>query len=83
MSQERGPDAGGLAALRERFEQQSRKARAYYSVMHAAQAKLGSIDAASAWMEAPQATLDGATPAQWVAAGRVDEVLARVAALER
>jgi uncharacterized protein (DUF2384 family) len=77
MSDEKlNPD--GLAALRARFEQQSRKAQAYYTVMHAVRAVLGSDDAASAWMEAPLAALGGGTPAQLVGEGRADEVLAHV-----
>lgn len=81
MSEEKlNPD--GLAALRARFEQQSRKAQTYYSVMHAVRAVLGSDDAASAWMEAPLAAFDGKTPATLVSDGRVDEVLAHVRALK-
>jgi uncharacterized protein (DUF2384 family) len=77
MSEEKlNPD--GLAALRARFEQQSRKAQAYYTVMHAVRAVLGSDDAASAWMEAPLAAFDGSTPARLVGEGRADEVLAHV-----
>ena len=82
MSKEEQLDPGGLDALRARFEQQSRKAQAYYTVMHAVRAALGSDDAASAWMEAPLAALDGRTPAQLVGEGRVDEVLAHVRTLK-
>jgi uncharacterized protein (DUF2384 family) len=71
----------GLAALRARFEQQSRKAQAYYTIMHAVRAVVGDDDAASAWMEAPLAALDGKTPAQLVNEGRVDDVLAHVRSL--
>jgi len=81
MSEEKlNPD--GLAALRARFEQQSRKAQAYYTVMHAVRAVLGSDDAASTWMEAPLAALGGQAPAQLVNEGRVDEVLAHIPALK-
>jgi uncharacterized protein (DUF2384 family) len=77
MSEEKlNPD--GLAALRARFEQQSRKAQAYYTVMHAVRAVLGSDDAASAWMEAPLAAFDGSTPARLVGEGRADEVLGHI-----
>jgi uncharacterized protein (DUF2384 family) len=72
----------GLAALRARFEQQSRKARAYYTAMHAVRAVLGSDDAASSWMEAPLAAFGDRAPAQLVNEGRVDEVLAQVRALK-
>jgi len=74
------PDS--LAALRARFEQQSRKAQAYYTAMHAVRAVLGGDDAASAWMEAPLAAFEGRTPAQLVNEGRVDEVLAHVRTLK-
>ncbi|CAH0314169.1 hypothetical protein SRABI118_04929 [Massilia sp. Bi118] len=81
MSEEQlNPD--GLAALRARFEQQSRKAQAYYTVMHAVRAVLGNDDAASNWMEAPLAALDGRTPAQLVGEGHADEVLAHVRTLK-
>lgn len=81
MSEEKlNPD--NLAALRARFEQQSRKAQTYYSVMHAVRAVLGSDDAASAWMEAPLAAFDGKAPAKLIDEGRVDDVLAHVRALK-
>jgi uncharacterized protein (DUF2384 family) len=81
MSEEKlNPD--GLSALRARFEQQSRKAQAYYTVMHAVRSVLGSDDAASAWMEAPLDALGGSTPAQMVNDGRVDEVLDHVRILK-
>ncbi|WP_296948523.1 MbcA/ParS/Xre antitoxin family protein [uncultured Massilia sp.] len=73
------PDA--FAALRERFQQQSRKAQAYYTVMHAMRAILGGDDAADAWMNTPLPAFDGATPAQLVGQGRQDEVLAHVRTL--
>ena len=72
----------GLAALRARFEQQSRKAQAYYTVMHAVRAVAGNDDAASAWMETPLPAFDGRTPAQLVNEGRADEVLAHVRSLK-
>jgi uncharacterized protein (DUF2384 family) len=81
MSDEQlNPD--GLAALRARFEQQSRKAQAYYTVMHAVRAVLGGDEAAGAWMEAPLAAFGGSTPAALVNEGRVDEVLAHVRTLK-
>jgi uncharacterized protein (DUF2384 family) len=72
----------GLAALRARFEQQSRKAQAYYTVMHAVRSVLGNDEAASAWMEAPLEAFGGSTPAQLVNEGRADEVLAHVRTLK-
>jgi uncharacterized protein (DUF2384 family) len=82
MSNDGQLNPDGLAALRDRFEQQSRKAQAYYTAMHAVRAVLGNDDAASAWMEAPLAALGGSTPAQLVNDGRVDEVLAHVRSLK-
>jgi uncharacterized protein (DUF2384 family) len=81
MSEE-GLNPDGLAALRARFEQQSRKAQAYYTVMHAVRAVLGNDDAASSWMEAPLAAFGDKAPARLVNEGRVDEVLAHVRTLK-
>lgn len=83
MSDEGQLNPDGLAALRARFEQQSRKAQAYYTAMHAVRAVLGNDDAASAWMEAPLAEFKDITPAQLVNDGRVDEVLAHVHMLKK
>jgi uncharacterized protein (DUF2384 family) len=82
MSKDEQLNPDGLAALRARFEQQSRKAQAYYTVMHAVRAVLGNDDAASAWMEAPLAAFDGKTPAALVGEGSVDQVLAHVRTLK-
>jgi len=70
-----------FAALQARFQQQSTKAQAYYTVMHAARGALGSDDAASSWMEQPLDALGGKSPAQAVAEGREQEVLAHARAL--
>jgi mannosyltransferase len=67
---------GAMDALRARFEQQSRKAQAYYNVMHAVRAVAGSDTAADAWMNTALPALDGKTPAQAVSEGREDEMLA-------
>jgi uncharacterized protein (DUF2384 family) len=75
------PDA--FAALQARFGQQSRKAQAYYTVMHEVRGVLGSDDAASAWMEAPQPALGGVSAAQAVSSGRAEEVLAHVRSLKK
>ena len=82
MSKEEQLNPGGLDALRARFEQQSRKAQAYYTIMHAVRAVLGSDDAASAWMEAPLPAFGGSTPAQLVNEGRADDVLAHVGTMK-
>ncbi|WP_313034761.1 antitoxin Xre/MbcA/ParS toxin-binding domain-containing protein [Massilia alkalitolerans] len=75
------PDA--FAALQARFGQQSRKAQAYYTVMHEVRGILGSIDAASAWMNEPQPALGGKTAAEAVGEGCEDEVLAYVRTLKK
>jgi uncharacterized protein (DUF2384 family) len=73
------PDA--FAALQATFKAQSRKAQAYYTAMHAVGKVLNSDDAASAWMEQPLPALDGKTPAQAIAAGREDDVMACIASM--
>ena len=82
MSQDQQPAPDAMAALRDRFQQQSRKAQAYYAVMHEARRVLGSDEAASAWMEAALAACGGQTPAQLVAAGRETEVLEHVRSMQ-
>jgi uncharacterized protein (DUF2384 family) len=78
--QQLNPDA--FAALRARFQQQSRKAQAYYAVMHEVKRVVGSDDAASAWMSEPLAALAGKTPDQLVSEGRENEVLDYVRSLK-
>lgn len=78
MSQDQAPSPDAFAALQARFQQQSRKAQTYYTVMHEAARVLGGDAAADAWMNAPLAALDGRTPAQLIGAGRADEVLTQV-----
>lgn len=70
-----------MAALRARFDAQSRKAQAYYAVMHEIRAIVGNDDAANAWMNAPLAAFDNQAPAQLVAAGREIEVLDHIRTL--
>lgn len=82
MSKDEPISGTSMDALRARFEAQSRKAQAYYTVMHAARGVLGSDDAANAWMNAPLAALDGKTPAELVGEGRTEEVLAQVASVK-
>lgn len=71
----------GIDALRARFEEQSRKAQAYYTVMHRVRGIAGNDDAASAWMNEPLPAFDGKTPAQLVSNGREDEILAYIDSL--
>jgi uncharacterized protein (DUF2384 family) len=70
-----------MAALQARFQEQSRKAQAYYAVMHEAKRVLGSDAAASSWMEAPLAAFEGKTPAALVGAGRENAVLEHIRSL--
>ncbi|SNT35568.1 Protein of unknown function [Noviherbaspirillum humi] len=73
----------GLDALRARFEQQSRRAQAYYTVMHLVRDAVGSDEAASDWMNQPSPALGGLTPGQLVEQGREEEALRHAAALKR
>jgi uncharacterized protein (DUF2384 family) len=82
MSKDQQASNDAVDALRARFEQQSRKAQAYYTVMNAVRAVAGSDDAANAWMNAPLAAFDGKTPAQLVGDGRTEDVLAHVRSLK-
>ena len=72
-----------FAALKARFGQQSRKAQAYYTVMHEVRAIVGSDEAASAWMNEAQAALGGKSADEAVGEGRQDEVLAVVRSLNK
>ena len=82
MADDKQLDPGAFAALQARFGQQSRKAQAYYTVMHAVRGVLGSDDAASAWMDEPQAALGGQSAAQAVGEGREEDVLVHVRTLK-
>ena len=73
------PDA--LAALRDRFQHQSRKAQAYYTVMHEVRRIVSGDDAANAWMNQSLGAFEGKTPAELVGEGRELEVLAHVRGL--
>lgn len=75
------PDA--FAALQARFGQQSRKAQAYYTVMHEVRGIVGSDDAANVWMNEAQAAFGGKSAAEAVGEGREDEVLAHVRSLKK
>lgn len=71
----------GIEALRARFQEQSRKAQAYYTVMHKVRGLAGSDDAASAWMNEALPAFEGKTPAELVSDGRVEEVLGYIDSL--
>jgi hypothetical protein len=76
-------DPDTFAALKARFGQQSRKAQAYYTVMHEVRGILGSDEAASTWMNEAQPALGGKSAAEAVGEGREDEVLAHVRSLKK
>jgi len=82
MSKDEQASSDAIAALRARFEQQSARAQAYYTVMNAVRGAAGSDDAANAWMNAPLPAFDGRTPAQLVGEGRTEDVLAHVRTLK-
>ncbi|MDQ9169476.1 MbcA/ParS/Xre antitoxin family protein [Oxalobacteraceae bacterium R-40] len=71
-----------LEALHQHFQTHSRKAQAYYAVMHKARQIVGSDDAASAWMEKPLSALNGKTPSALVSEGRADDVLVYIDSLK-
>lgn len=74
MTNDGRPSLQAFEALRTRFQEQSRKAQAYYTIMHRIRGIVGNDDAASVWMEQPLSTFDGKTPSQLVSEGRTDEV---------
>lgn len=78
MTTDGRPSLQGLEALRMRFQEQSRKAQAYYTIMHRMREIVGSDDAASVWMNEPLPKFDGKTAAQMVSEGRTDEVLSYI-----
>jgi uncharacterized protein (DUF2384 family) len=82
MSKDEPAVSPSMAALQARFQQQSRKAQAYYTVMNAVRGIAGSDDAASSWMEQPLAQFDGRTPSQLVSEGREQEVLDHIGSLK-
>ncbi|MFC5459900.1 MbcA/ParS/Xre antitoxin family protein [Massilia niabensis] len=82
MTQDGQPTPGSLDALRSRFEEQSRKAQTYYTVMHAIKGVVGNDDAANAWMSAPLPAFEGRTPAELVGNGRAEEVLGHIRTLQ-
>lgn len=82
MSNDEQLSPDSMAALRERFAAQSRKAQAYYAVMHEIKGVVGNDDAANAWMNAPLEAFDNETPAQLVAAGREHEALDHIRSLK-
>ena len=82
MSEDGNLSPAGLEALRKRFQEQSRKAQAYYTVMHRVRDIAGNDDAANAWMNEALPAFDGKTPAELVNAGREEAVLAYISSLK-
>ena len=82
MTKEGNVTSQGFEALRMRFQEQSRKAQAYYTVMHKAREIAGNDDAASAWMNEPLGSFAGKTPAQLVGEGREEDVLRYIDSLK-
>lgn len=68
-------------ALQQRFQEHSRKAQAYYSVMHHVRAITGSDEAAAAWMESGLPAFGGKSPSMLLSEGRQEELLAHIASL--
>lgn len=83
MSNDEQLTPASLTALRARFEAQSRKAQAYYTVMHEIKAIVGNDDAANDWMNAPLAACGNQSPAALVGAGREHEVLDYIRTLKK
>lgn len=81
MANDEQPALGAFDALRARFELQSRRAQAYYTVMHAMRGVTGNDDAAHAWMNTPLPAFEGKTPAALVSEGREAELLGFIASL--
>lgn len=75
-------DPGRTEALQKRFQAHSRKAQAYYTIMHGMREIAGSDEAANAWMNAGLSAFSGKTPSELVNEGREQEVLAYVASLK-
>lgn len=72
----------GLEALRRRFQEHSRKAQAYYTIMHRVKEITGNDDAAHAWMNEALPAFDGKTPAELVSENREETVLAYITSLK-
>jgi uncharacterized protein (DUF2384 family) len=82
MTEDKSLSPHAIEALRARFQAQSRKAQAYYTVMHRIRSVVGNDDAAYAWMNEPLPALDGKTPAQLVSDGRENDVLDFISSLK-
>jgi uncharacterized protein (DUF2384 family) len=82
MNKDEHPSPEALAALRARFQDQSRRAQAYYTVMHEVRSVVGSDEAANTWMNEPLPAFGGKSPAEAVNDGREEEVLAYIRKLK-
>lgn len=83
MATDDQPTPAAFSALQERFQQQSGKAQVYYAVMHAARQVLGSDAAASEWMNVALPALGDKTPAQLVAEGAHEALLAHIRSMSK
>ncbi len=82
MSKDGNLSSEGLDALQKRFQEHSRKAQAYYAIMHQVKDMVGSDDAASAWMNQALPALGGKTPAALLNEGGEEQVLAYISTLK-
>jgi hypothetical protein len=82
MDKDKNITLEGLEALRQRFHAHSRKAQAYYTVMHKYREIVRNDDIASSWMEASLPAFNGKKPAELVNEGRAEEVLVYIDSLK-
>lgn len=81
MSKDEKLSPEAIDALRRRFQEHSRKAQVYYTVMHKVKKIVGNDEAANTWMDEALPALDGKTPAELVNEGREEAVLAYISSL--
>lgn len=82
MNKDSALSSCSLEALQQRFQEQSRTAQAYYTVMHKMRGVAGSDDAANEWMNVSLPEFSGKTPSQLVKEGREEEILAYISSLQ-
>jgi uncharacterized protein (DUF2384 family) len=82
MTKDEQPTPDAFAALRARFQEQSRKAQIYYTVMHEVRSVVGTDDAASTWMNEPLRIFGDKTPAEVVSDGRENDVIDYIRSLK-
>jgi uncharacterized protein (DUF2384 family) len=82
MTEDKSLSPQAVEALRARFQAQSRKAQAYYTVMHRIRSVVGTDAAANVWMNEPLPVFDGKTPTQLVSDNRENDVLDFIGSLK-